>query len=70
MPVPKSITVQRVEAAVKDSMFGTENLGFCLACGADHDACEPDAAKLECYECGEYRVMGAENVMLIGAYHG
>lgn len=60
------ITDERLEEAVISQMFGTENPGFCLACGADHDECEPDAEGYECYECGERKVMGAENVMMMG----
>jgi hypothetical protein len=62
------ITETRVLAAVEACICGTENPGFCLACGADHDACEPDAEGYECYECGEMKVMGAENVLLCGYY--
>jgi len=59
-----SITNNRVTEAVSNSMFGLENPGFCLACGADHDGCEPDAEGYECYECGKHEVMGAEQVLL------
>lgn len=64
----KSITDERVLDACSASMFGTENPGFCLACGADHDACEPDAEGYECYECGEMQVMGAESVAMLIMY--
>ncbi len=59
-----SITQDRLLAAVKESLFGTEHPGFCVACGADHDGCEPDAREYECYECGEHKVYGAEELML------
>jgi len=52
-------------AAVEDSMFGMGNLGFCLACGAERDGCEPDARNYPCDECGENEVFGAEEVMLM-----
>ena len=52
-------------AAVEDSMFGMGNLGFCLACGAERDGCEPDAREYPCDECGANEVFGAEEVMLM-----
>ena len=60
----KSITFERVEAAVIEQMFGMGHPGFCLECGADHDGCEPDAHGYECYECGEMAVSGAAEVMM------
>ncbi len=50
-------------------MFDMDNPGFCLACGADADGCEPDAAHYPCHECGESEVFGAEEVMIMGAFH-
>ena len=69
MKVHSSITADRVEEAVKEQMFGLENPGFCLSCGADHDGCEPDARNYECYECGEHKVYGAAEVLAMGAFH-
>ena len=43
---------QEVLEAAEESMFGMENLGFCIACGAEHYGCEPDACNYECEECG------------------
>jgi hypothetical protein len=63
----KSITIDRVMSAVESQMFGLANPGFCLACGADHDGCEPDAPGYECYECNEHAVEGAENVLAMVA---
>lgn len=59
------IELDRVMAAVQDQMFGTSNPGFCLACGADADGCEPDAQKYECEECGQHQVYGAAEVLLM-----
>lgn len=66
MKVHESITWERVEAAVTEQMVGLENPGFCIACGADHDECEPDAQEYECYECGENKVYGAAEFVLMG----
>lgn len=54
-----------LEAAVKESMFGMESIGFCLACGADRDGVEPDARNYRCDECGQMAVFGAEEIMLM-----
>jgi len=61
----KSITWERVEEAVEESMFGNSYPGFCLLCGDDADGCEPDAEEYECLSCGAFQVMGAENVMIM-----
>lgn len=46
----------------------TDNPGFCLACGEEVDGVEPDARGYECEVCGERKVYGAEEVLLMGAY--
>ena len=40
--------------------------GFCLACGAEADGCEPDARKYECEVCGERKVYGIEELLMMG----
>lgn len=60
-----SITLERVMPLAEASMFGLENPGICLACGAERDGCEPDARKYECYECGESAVYGAEELFMM-----
>jgi hypothetical protein len=42
------------------------NQGFCLACGETQDGVEPDARKYECESCGESKVYGAEELVLMG----
>jgi len=37
---------------------GMENPGFCTACGAEREGCEPDARNYECWDCGEHKVQG------------
>jgi len=60
----ESITQDRILQAVQDQMFGTDNPGFCRACGADAYECEPDARNYTCEECGEPEVFGAEELLL------
>lgn len=52
-----------VLAAAKESMFGMTDTGFCLACGTETIHIEPDARKVECEECGEKMVYGAEELL-------
>ena len=64
MKMHESITIERVLQAAEKSIYGTENPGFCAACGADADGVEPDARAYECEECGENAVYGAEELLL------
>jgi len=60
MAKPK-VTVDQIVAAVE----ADENIGFCLACGAEHMGIEPDARRYECEECGARKVYGAEELLLL-----
>ena len=57
---------QMVLEAAENSMFGMDNIGFCIACGAEHYGCEPDARKYECEECGAHQVYGAPELVIMG----
>ncbi len=59
-----SLTLDRIIEAVRAQMFTLANPGFCTACGADHDACEPDARNYECSICGKRQVFGASELLL------
>lgn len=50
--------------AAKRQMFGLDNPGFCLNCGAEREGCEPDAQGYECYDCGKHAVAGAETILM------
>lgn len=63
--IHSSITTQRVLEAIEERNTSLENPGFCLACGEDCDACEPDAREYECESCGQRRVYGAEEVLFM-----
>ena len=69
MKVHKSITEDRVLDARQRHMSTLDNPGFCLACGEETEGVEPDARKYECESCGENWVYGADELMLMGAYH-
>ncbi len=44
---------------------GDEDMGFCLACGAEAYGVEPDARKYECEACGADKVYGAQEILLM-----
>lgn len=68
--VHESITADRVIKSIERRNSSMDNPGICLKCGADHDSCEPDARRYECYECGERAVFGDEEILIQGLYHG
>jgi len=55
-------------AALQEAESSCDNPGFCLACGEQQDGCEPDARRYECECCGEHRVYGAQEILLMGAF--
>ena len=57
-----------VVQAIERRESSLDNPGFCIACGHEQEGCESDARGYECEECGEGRVYGAEEVLLMGAY--
>lgn len=63
--VHASVTLDRLEEAAKESMFGMENPGICIACGEDADGCEPDAENYKCECCGARQVFGAEGLLFM-----
>ena len=60
MKIPLDELMEAVEA--------DENLGFCLACGEQAYNCEPDARNYECESCGERKVFGAEEILVMGTF--
>jgi hypothetical protein len=64
MKMHKSITQKVIVDAVQSNMQTLSNLGYCIACGYEHDECEPDARCYECEDCGEFQVYGAEELLM------
>lgn len=64
-----SITLDKVTAAVERRNSSLDNPGYCVACGEEHDNCEPDAREYECEHCGANAVYGAEELLMCGMYH-
>lgn len=59
--MPHNLTLNMIMTAAE----ADEYLGFCLACGAEHDGVEPDARRYECTECGARKVYGAEELIMM-----
>jgi predicted RNA-binding Zn-ribbon protein involved in translation (DUF1610 family) len=55
------VTLEQIIAAIESA----EYRGFCLACGIEVDGVEPDARRYACDACGERRVYGAEEVLIM-----
>lgn len=63
MRLHPSITAERVLDACERRARSLDNPGFCVACGEDHEGCEPDARGYYCEFCGEDAVFGAEELI-------
>ena len=55
---------QMSEAEFRDGDNNCE--GRCLACGAEADGVEPDARQYECECCGEPKVYGLAELLIMG----
>ncbi len=58
--IAKSFTLDDLVAA--DERYD----GFCIACGAERECCEPDARKYHCDECDLDHVYGAGELIIMG----
>lgn len=65
MTIHPSVTVDRVLEAVECQFSSLDNPGFCIACGADADNCEPDAREYRCESCSQRAVYGAEELLMM-----
>ena len=61
MSAHPSVTIARIVEAVE----ADDNTGICVACGEEAYGVEPDARRYECESCGEKRVYGAEELLLM-----
>jgi len=63
MKIP--ISLDRIADAAERCMFKEEMVGFCISCGEEIEPIEPDAEKVRCEYCGEKKVYGAEQLLLM-----
>jgi len=63
-PVHATITLDRVIVGVDQHNRFLDDVGFCLACGAEADGCEPDAERYRCEACDAPQVYGAEQLLI------
>jgi hypothetical protein len=59
-PARRTFTLAQVEEA------SDLQAGYCLACGAMRECCEPDARGYTCDDCKQPQVYGAEELLLMG----
>ena len=57
----RKVTLERALEATRSD----EYIGFCLACGAEHEGIDLDAHGVECEVCGKPKVYGAEELVLL-----
>ena len=65
MKLPKNLTIEQIADGAKRTMFGMENVGFCLSCGEEQGGCEPDAGEYKCESCGMPTVYGAGELLIM-----
>lgn len=68
LKLPKGLTIAKITKAAEGRLTRLEDPGFCLACGAEHEGIEPDARRYTCESCGEAKVFGAEELVLMTAF--
>ena len=64
MRLHPTLTLARIMAACERHVSSLDDPGFCVACGADAEGIEPDAAGYRCDACGDMAVYGAEELLL------
>lgn len=59
--------MKRLTLSVQDfRSLSDDDVGFCTACGEYGYGVEPDARKYECEICGENKVYGLEELLVMG----
>lgn len=65
MKVHNSITFERIQ----DILLNDDCTGICIDCGEEVTGVEPDARRYDCDCCGAPAVYGAEELLIMGAFH-
>lgn len=55
------LTMTRIIRAVESG----ESVGFCIKCGNKQYGVEPDARRYTCEKCGQPKVFGAEELLMM-----
>lgn len=50
---------------IQQAIQGVDYIGYCLACGAEHDGIVPDGREYQCEACDEFQVYGAEEILMM-----
>ena len=58
-PPRRTFTMEQIEEAME------LQAGYCLACGAMRECCEPDARQYQCDDCKQLQVYGAEELVIM-----
>ena len=61
----KKLNLQAILRRAMAMTRGDRNEGICLACGATADGVEPDARKYKCESCGQPKVYGGEEIVMM-----
>jgi len=56
---------QKILEQAMAAMATDQYIGFCLFCGKEHRCVEPDARNYHCYNCDQYMVYGAEEIVIM-----
>lgn len=61
--------VKLSQEEASEMMMGLGHPGVCLSCGYvdEYAGCEPDAREYECPSCGEHKLYGLEEAMMMGS---
>jgi hypothetical protein len=68
-PKGKGIGMPKLEIRMTSDEYRqgeADDEGRCLACGAEAYGVEPDARRYECEVCGEPKVYGLQELLLMG----
>ena len=57
------------ESDLMEHLMSDNNVGYCIRCGHQHDAVEPDVANSLCRACDKPGLFGVEELLGRGLHH-
>ena len=60
------VGLTQYKPSIEFVMSMPDNEGFCVACGETQDGVEPDGRKYTCEHCGQPKVYGRDEIVLMG----